>query len=90
MMKMTRQLGAAAVLLTVLAIFIMPAVNLQPTAMRAYRAAQELIMGFAFLAMLVVSIPSLTVVHLAAECAEIDNSRIPHLRVIDLTCTRLC
>ena len=77
-------------LLSVAAIFISPAVDLQPTALRALQLAN---MFFAFLALgATAAVSTLLEVPLSrvASIIERDWFLAPSLNLLDLNCVRLC
>ena len=81
---------ALVVLSAVVAIAVLPGLNLQPTALRAARAAQGVLVGFSLLASVAngfseVAAPSLGFLYLAGGL-----SRFPHPPLCELTCARLC
>jgi hypothetical protein len=84
------KIGAVVLLvLSVLTIFISPAVDLQPTALRALKMANLL---FAFLALAGTAFSArlnLPPSRIAATF-EIDYALLPPPDFIDLNCTRLC
>ncbi len=90
MEKLARQIGAVVAIVAVLTIFIAPAFSVQPTALRASRAAQQLLLAFAFMALVLTNCLRLGLsvqrpCHVAAESVVFSEPRL-----IDLICARLC
>jgi hypothetical protein len=87
---MAKHLAAVSILIAVVAIFIAPAFDLPPTALRAARAAQQILMGFAFLAATasaaLLCSPVLSVLLRAIP----KPLKLASPSVIDLNCSRLC
>jgi hypothetical protein len=88
--RMRTLLIAILVLSAVVAIAVLPGVDLQPTALRASRAAQGIFVGFSLLASVATGFcetaaPSVGFLRLAGE-----SSRLPHPPLFELTCARLC
>ena len=90
MHKLIKQIGAIVAIVAILAVFIAPAFSVQPTAMRASRAAQQILMAFALFASAVLT--WLLATTLPSELADFPDDRICNfpLHIIDLTCVRLC
>lgn len=76
-------------LLSVATIFVSPAVDLQPTALRALQLAN---LFFAFLALGATAVPTLLDLPLSrvASIVERDWFLTPALNLVDLNCVRLC
>lgn len=90
MHKLIEQIGAIVAIAAILVVFIAPAFSVQPTALRASRAAQQILMAFALVASAVIT--WLLAATLSSELAESpdDQDRNFPLHIIDLTCVRLC
>jgi type II secretory pathway pseudopilin PulG len=78
----------ALLLVTIVAVFVAPGIQLEPTALRASRAAQALQMALlsaalAFTALLCFAGPSLI-------CRGCASSLTAHGDLLDLNCIRLC
>ena len=88
MSKLSRQFGAVIAIAAVLVIFIMPAFDIQPTALRASRDARQLLLAFACVAIFATRsnfVP--VVVALVTKANSAFTSQMP---IVDLTCSRLC
>ena len=89
-MRSDAKLGIVIVLvLSVMVVFVSPAVDLEPTALRALKAAKMLfaalvLAGTAIAACLSVSFPSLGIV------IESPHSEASAASLVDLNCARLC
>jgi len=90
MLKRAQKLGAIVALIAVLAICVLPAFSLEPTALRAYHAAQQLLMAVAFLATIAVCNLSFSNATRVSPDPAFDSPTLPRSRVVDLTCSRLC
>jgi hypothetical protein len=91
MEKLARQIGTIVAIAAVLTVFLAPAFAAQPTALRASRAAQQLLLAFALTALVLANclhhgLSVLRPCHAAAESIVLP----PDPRVIDLICARLC
>ena len=89
MNKLATQLGAVVVLAAVLALFVMPAFDVQPTALRASRAAQQLLIAFSLMAAMAALLSPLSLQLLRIELLS-NRSEVPHPDLIDIICSRLC
>jgi hypothetical protein len=83
-------LSTILVLSAVIAIAVLPGVGLQPTALRASRAAQGMFVGLSLLASVATGVsnaatPSVGFLHPAGE-----SSLLSHPPLFELTCARLC
>ena len=85
--KLATQFGALVVLAAVLALFTLPAFNLQPTALRASRSAQQLFLVLA-------TLTAFTILQLSAQVGRLHPNAIATVSsspdLIDLLCIRLC
>jgi hypothetical protein len=88
-MRMRTLLITILVLSVVIAVAILPGVDLQPTALRASRAAQGIFVGFALLASMAAGI-DVTAPALAFLPPSGKPSFLPHPPLFALTCARLC
>jgi hypothetical protein len=84
------QIGAIVAIATILIVFIAPAFAVQPTALRASRAAQQTLMAFALLTTAVITWLLIATFPLELATFRDDRNRILQLHIIDLTCARLC
>ena len=87
-MKVAKQIGALVVLIAVCAIFLAPAVSLQPTALRAARSAQQLLIAFAFLAMAAVPYRQTACQHAIRHSPA--ARLLPAPDIVAFVCARLC
>jgi hypothetical protein len=77
-----------AIIVIVAAVFILPTIDLQPTALRSMRAAQVIFGSFALSAALCADFSiSLPVVGFAQV---LETGSLRPFSVLDLTCTLLC
>ena len=90
MHRLMEQIGAIVAIVAILLVFIAPAFSVQPTALRASRAAQQILMAFALVASAVIT--WLLAATLPSEIAESpdDRDRNFPLQILDQTCVRLC
>ena len=89
-MRTSLRFGLVVVLLLIVtAIFISPAVDLEPTALRAMQMANML---FAMLALAGIAVAAHLHHHVSptAETLECNRVCIPPADIVDLNCTRLC
>jgi len=81
---------AVFVLSTVFAIFMLPGVDLQPSALRAFRAAQGMFVAFFLLISLASGCFRITASELVRLIFAGESSRLLHQPLFDRTCVRLC
>lgn len=88
MSRKFKYITVALVMGTVLLVFLLPSINLEPTALRAIRAAQAL-------AGTLLSVATMVNILLTAVCFQVlrriaDGSARQHGDLLVLNCTRLC
>src|SRR5512146_3200572 len=88
MHRLMEQIGAIVAIVAILLVFIAPAFSVQPTALRASRAAQQILMAFALVASAVITwLLAATLPSEIAESLDDRGSDVPP-HIIDLTCVR--
>jgi hypothetical protein len=83
-------LVAVLVLSTVFAIFVLPGVDLQPSALRAFRAAQEVFVAFFLLVSLATGCLLVTVSESLTPVFAGESCRLMYQPLFDRICVRLC
>lgn len=83
-----RQFGVVLIVVAVLLIFAAPAFAVQPTALRAARAAQQLLLAMAFAATMA-RVCAIRSIAFARTALASRRRAFPRVRIIDLTCSRL-
>jgi hypothetical protein len=77
--------AAVLVVISVAVLFVLPAFDVLPTAMRAWRAAKLLTMAMAAQILI-----SLLAAIISASCDDLVSLWDYSFDLLDLTCTRLC
>jgi hypothetical protein len=81
---------AVVVLSTVFAVSMLPGVDLQPTALRASRAAQGMFLAFALLVSIASGFFQITSTEPETPLLAGNSYWPPHEPLFDLLCVRLC
>jgi hypothetical protein len=81
---------AVVVLSTVLAVSMLPGAGLQPTALRASRAAEGMFLVFSLLVAITYGCYQITAFKPVVSHFAGESCRLPRQPLFDLTCVRLC